>query len=279
MMIDGYDITSFGCTLIGGSSFDSFGSLLKYPKRAEVDYNDWAEKNGIQPDLSETTFEERKIQLYFGMLAGMVSVMTDRYEDFYGLLSDTGYRTVNAVPGLTHRLRYSEMSEFSMSKALLSSDNHRVLTVEFTEDTWSQTATPPYSAAAPSGLMAINSIDFGNFGIGSDDLLDDFFKYPALKTPFDDGRQKHLDLVRTQQKNIKLNLWMLADSQAQFVNNYLAFFNELKKTGLQTLRIVPAGRDVGIYYSDCGSFKMERWSVNKVCARFSIELVAPVFGI
>ncbi|MDR2140125.1 MAG: hypothetical protein LBP50_11345 [Tannerella sp.] len=279
MTVDGYDITAFGCTLVGDSSRDSFGSLLKYPKRTEVEYNDWAENNGIQPDLSETRFEERKIQLYFGMQAATVASMNDRYGDFYGLLSAPGYRTVNAVPGLTHTLRYVGMSGFEMSKPLLSSENHRLLTVDFSEDAWGQTAVPAYSAAAPSGLLGINGIDFGNFGIGSDDPLEDFFKYPSPKEPFDDGRQKHLDLVRTQHKNIRLNLWMLATGQTQFANNYLAFFNELKKPGLQTLDVYPAGRQTGVYYSDCGSFRVERWGENRVCARFSIELVAPVFEI
>jgi hypothetical protein len=283
MTVDGYDITDFGCTLIGngphngGGSYNSFGNLLKYPKRKEVDYNDWAEQSGIQPDVSEVDFEARKVQLYFGMQGATRSVLMNNYEGFYDVLSASGYRTVDAVPGLTHRLRLSGDSGFKMSGPLLNEDNHFVLTVDFIEDTWGQTATPGYSAAAPFGLLGINSIDFGNFGIGSDDYLDDFFKYPSLKEPFDDGQRKYPDLVRMKHKSIKLNLWMLADSQAQFVNNYLAFFNELKKTGLQTLRVYE--RDVEVYYSDCSSFKVERWSVSKVCARFSIDLVAPVFGV
>jgi hypothetical protein len=285
MTVDGYNITAFGCTLTGngphnrGGSYNSFGNLLKYPKRKGVSYNDWAERNGIQPDLSETDFEERKTALYFGMQGATMAELTNHYEDFYEVLTATGYRTVNAIPGLTHKLRFTGASEFKPSKPFLSVGHHAVLTVDFTEDAWGQTAAPAYSAAAPSGLLGINSIDFGNFGIGSDDRLDDFFKYPSLKAPFDDGQKKYLDLVRTQHKSIRLNLWMLADSQALFVNNYLAFFNEWKKTGLQTLHVYPAGREVEVYYSDCSSFKVERWSVNRVCARFSIELVAPVFGV
>lgn len=278
MTIDGYNITALGCTLLGGS-YNSFGNLLKYPKRSAVNYNDWAEENGIQPDLSEVKLEERKIQLYFGMQGVTQVSMKNNYEGFYGLLSSAGYRTVNAIPGLTHKLRFSGVSGYILSKAFMSAENHAVLTVDFAEDAWGQTATPLQSGVAPEGLLAINTIDFGGFGINLDDRLDDFFKYPSLKTPFDDGRQRHLDLVRTQQKSIKLNLWMLADSPSEFVSNYLAFFNEWKKPGLQTLHVYPSGRDVGVYYSDCSSFKIERWSADKVCARFSIEVVAPVFEI
>jgi hypothetical protein len=284
MTVDGYDIAAFGCTLIGNDphngagSYNSFGNLLRYPKRKEVGYNDWAEKDGIQPDVSEVDFEERKVQLYFGMQGATRSALTDNYEGFYDVLSATGYRTVDAVPGLTHKLRFSGASGFKMSKPLLSVDNHYVLTVDFVEDSWGQAgALGTLEALGPMGLLGINSIDFGYFGIGSDDRLDDFFKYPSLKEPFDDGRVKYLDLVRMKHKSVKLNLWMLADSQAQFVNNYLTFFNELKKAGLQILRVYD--RDVEVYYSDCGSFKVENWGINKVCARFSIELVAPVFGV
>jgi hypothetical protein len=278
MTVDGYDLAVFGCTLIGGS-YNSFGNLLKYPKRKAVAYNDWAEKDGIQPDLSEVEFEERKVQLYFGMPGASRAALADRYGRFYDVLAAPGYRTVNAVPGLTHKLRFNGASGFKMSEPVLSDGNHYVLTVDFTEDAWGQTAAPEYCAAAPCGLLGINSIDFGDFGIGADACPEDFFSYPALKEPFDDGRQKHTGSVRTKHKSMTLNLWMLANSREQFVNNYLAFFNELKKTGLQTLHVYPAGREVGVYYSDCGSFKVERWSGDKVCARFSIGLVAPVFGV
>lgn len=53
MTIDRKNINEWGCTLLEGS----FDDLLKYPKRKAVTTRDWAESNGIVPDLSEV---ERK---------------------------------------------------------------------------------------------------------------------------------------------------------------------------------------------------------------------------
>ena len=49
MTIDRKNINEWGCTLLEGS----FDDLLKYPKRKAVTTRDWAESNGIVPDLSE----------------------------------------------------------------------------------------------------------------------------------------------------------------------------------------------------------------------------------
>ena len=49
MTIDGKDVyTEWGCKLLEGS----FDDLLKYPKRKAVKYDNWAEADGIDPDLS-----------------------------------------------------------------------------------------------------------------------------------------------------------------------------------------------------------------------------------
>lgn len=61
MTIDGKNINEWGCTLLEGS----FDDLLKYPKRKAVTTRDWAESNGIVPDLSEVEFEARTIKLSF----------------------------------------------------------------------------------------------------------------------------------------------------------------------------------------------------------------------
>ena len=53
MTIDGKDLyTEWGCKLLEGS----FDDLLKYPKRKAVKYNNWAEADGIDPDLSVVEF-------------------------------------------------------------------------------------------------------------------------------------------------------------------------------------------------------------------------------
>ena len=60
MTIDGKDVyTEWGCKLLEGS----FDDLLKYPKRKAVKYNNWAEADGIDPDLSVVEFEPKTVQV------------------------------------------------------------------------------------------------------------------------------------------------------------------------------------------------------------------------
>ena len=64
MTIDGKDLyTEWGCKLLEGS----FDDLLKYPKRKAVKYNNWAEADGIDPDLSVVEFEPKTVKLKFLM--------------------------------------------------------------------------------------------------------------------------------------------------------------------------------------------------------------------
>ena len=66
MMIDSKNMyTEWGCTILEGS----FDTLLKYPKRKAVKYNNWAEADGIDPDLSVVEFEQKTVKLSFLMEA------------------------------------------------------------------------------------------------------------------------------------------------------------------------------------------------------------------
>ena len=101
MTIDGKNINEWGCTLLEGS----FDDLLKYPKRKAVTTRDWAESNGIVPDLSEVEFEARTIKLSFFMEAYGDVEFWRRYNKLTSDLSATGYREMNLIEGMTNRLR------------------------------------------------------------------------------------------------------------------------------------------------------------------------------
>jgi len=278
MTIDGYDIeATFGATLAGGA-YNSFGSLLKYPKRASIYSNDFAEVDGIDPDLTNPKFEARKITLNFGIEGANITALMANYEGLYDVLTATGSRTVNAIPGMTHTLRYDNNGSFALSRSLIAPDNHALLTIDMIEDEWTQSAGTA-TGGAPTGLLTINGTDFGWYGIGSDSGINTVLTAPQLKTAFTDGHTIYTDLIRTKEKKISLALWMLADTQAQFVGNYTAFFHAISAAGLQTLGVPSVGWNLGVYYSDCSSFKVERWSTCKVCARLTVELIAPIFNI
>ena len=84
MTIDGKDVyTEWGCKLLEGS----FDDLLKYPKRKAVKYNNWAEADGIDLDLSVVEFEPKTVKLKFLMKAETLEQFWSGYRKFVADLS------------------------------------------------------------------------------------------------------------------------------------------------------------------------------------------------
>ena len=109
MTIDSKDIyTEWGCTLLEGS----FDGILKYPKRKAVKYNNWAEADGIDPDLSIVEFEPKTVKMEFIMKADTLEMFWSRYRKFITDLSAPGYREFDLIPGMTNRLRFNAGTAF-----------------------------------------------------------------------------------------------------------------------------------------------------------------------
>lgn len=273
MTIDSKDIyTEWGCTLLEGS----FDTLLKYPKRKAVKYNNWAEADGIDPDLSVVEFEPKTVKMEFLMKAETLEQFWSGYRKFVADLSAPGYREFDLIPGMTNRLRFNAGISYDKFIPFNAGENLSSFELSFTEDGHSIFPATPSGGINLRGDYSINGIDFADFGVGSDDNQEDILKYPAVKTPFTDGRTVDLSTVKTQHREIKLPLWMLAGSVEEFLNNYRAFFTQLAGAGNQELYIKSLDGIIQIYYSDCPSFSVEIWREDQVAVRFTISVVAPV---
>lgn len=273
MTIDGKNIyTAYGCTLLEGS----LDTLLKYPKRKAVKYNNWAESNGIDPDLSVVEFEPRTIKLSFLMESDGEEEFWRRYNKLATDLSAPGYREISVIEGMIHHVRLNAGASYSLPVPLNLGKNYSSFDLNFIEDTFTTVLAYPAGGISLQGQFAINGFDFGRFGIGCDDELDDILKTPSLKEPFSDGRNVDLSTIRLQHKTIKLSLWMLAGSVGEFLNNYHAFFSQLSGAGLQELYINVLGSTIQVYYTDCPSLAVEVWGESRIAVRFSLSLTAPV---
>lgn len=273
MTIDGKDVyTEWGCKLLEGS----FDDLLKYPKRKAVKYNNWAEADGIDPDLSVVEFEPKTVKLKFLMKAETLEQFWSGYRKFVADLSAPGYREFNLIAGMTNRLRFNAGSSHEQPVPFNAGENVSVFELSFVEDNHAIYLATPAGGIGLRGQYAINGIDFADFGIGSDDNQEDILKYPAVKAPFTDGRTVDLSTIKTQHREIKLSLWMLAGSVEEFLNNYRAFFSQISGVGNQELYIKTLDGIIQVYYTDCPSFSVEVWQENRIGARFTISVVAPV---
>lgn len=274
MIIDGKNIyKEWGCTLLEGS----FDDLLKYPKRKPVNFRNWAEADGIEPDLSVVEFERKSVKLSFLMEAIGVAEFWQRYRKFTADMTVPGYRVFDLIPGMMSSLRLNVGAKYEMPVPLNKGRNLSSFDLNFIEDEHSiMEVFQPYGGISLRGQMAINGIDFGEFGIGCDDDLEDILKTPAMKDPFTDGKNIDLSTIKVKHQEIKLSLWMMAGSVEEFLNNYRAFFHQLTGLGNQELYINTLDGIVQVYYSDCPSYKVEIWAESQIATRFTVSLVAPV---
>jgi hypothetical protein len=275
MKIDGKDISEYGLISLRGS----FNDLFRYPSRRPIKYNNWAEADGIEPDLSVVEFEAKTIRLNFLLQAGSVADFRTKYNRLIADIAAPGYRVFDFDISSPLHLRYDATSTYARPVPFNDITNITMFTMDFIEDSPAfGSATNPSGGVSARGKYAVNGYDFGAFGIGSDKGIDDILKYPTAKPPFADGNVVNLETVRMQQKDIKLSLWMIANSKDEFLNNHAAFFNQIARTGTQELYVNGAGI-IKVYYNDCSDFSVGIWENTKVICKFSVGFTIPVMEL
>lgn len=280
MMIDGRNIkTEYGCTLtFEGDSISQFNlsSVLRYPDRETVEFRNWAEINGIDPDLSDFNVKSKSVKLQFLMEADTLELFWTRYRKLIAditlpkphtfVFEDLGERTY----------RYDANSSFSHPMPFNAGKNLTLITLDFIEEKpYVREDRVPFSTSAPKGQFSINGYDFGEFGLHVESGTDDLLKYPSMKDPFTDGKTVDFSTITLSHKEVKFDLWQIAKSKEEFLRNHAAFWNALAKPGTIDLYINILDAVTGIYYNSCGSYAIEKWSEKICAARFSINITVP----
>lgn len=273
MTIDGKDIrTMWDMILLK----DSFNSLLQYPKRKAVRYTNYAEVDGIHPDLRKFETESRQVSLVFMIKHASEAEFYDKYEDFFNTINDSGYHTFDPDNGLIYKLRYDKTQSFKPIGLCNAGEGSTSFTISFMEDATAidgQIGAP--SGGIPlKGWYSIDGVDFGDFGVHPDGEIGEILKYPDAKEPFTDGEDYDLSVRRLKHKEVKISAWMRADSKAEFMQNYQAFYNAFAKPGRLSFYMKEINATTYCYYMECTAFNV-RWG-DKPGAFFSITLCIPV---
>lgn len=273
MTIDGKDIgTMWDMVLLK----DSFSSLLRYPRRKAVRYTSYAEVDGIHPDLRKFETEPRQVSLTFMIRHTSEAEFYNKYEDFFKTINDSGYHAFDLDNGLVYKLRYDKTQSFKPMGLYNTGESATSFIINFIEDETaidSHIGTP--SGGIPlKGWYSINGVDFGDFGVHPDGEVGEVLKYPDAKEPFTDGEEYNLSIRRLRHKEVTIPVWMHADSKAEFMQNYQAFYNAFATSGKLSLYIKEINATTFCYYMECSAFKVH-WG-DKPGAFFSITLCIPV---
>ncbi|MDR2913688.1 MAG: hypothetical protein LBV74_02450 [Tannerella sp.] len=273
MKIDGKNILStWGFVLQEGS----YNSLFKYPDRKAVSYADYAERDGIISDLRKFETESRKITLNFLSKNNSTAEFRDQYQNFFMAMIAPGYRIVDMENGLIYKLRYDQTQTIRPFHLFNSGPDAALFSVCFLEDepAIDENVITPTGLLPLTGWYEVDGVDFANFGVHPNGEIGEVLKYPELKTPFTDSRTYSLETMRLKHKEIVIPLWMRAETEAEFVRNYQAFYNAFAKAGKRLLYIKEIDTTTYAYYMGCTSFTTH-WN-DKPGAFFNIKLCIPV---
>lgn len=248
LIIDGIDaFTQFGVYVTEGG----YDELITYPALKGVDFNDWPDEHGIDPDLSAPALDTKELTISFACRGN--------FKDFVDFLATPEYRVCNfAAIGLTFNLRLVKQAELDVNEGL------DIFSLVFADD------FPPTTSDLPSGGIATNSgyffdsNSFSDYGLtvlqGS---LKEILKKPDVKRALTISQSRAPGAVYDdvapiifKSKEVSLNLLLRADTLANLWANYFTFLLDLTQPGYRILLAEPAGKQYKCYYkkSNVGTF-------------------------
>ncbi|MCD7914050.1 MAG: hypothetical protein LUG96_01495 [Tannerellaceae bacterium] len=275
MKIDQTDICQYGLELLPGS----LDVVFAYLKRKAMRQNDWAEADGVEPDVLFPEFESKQVTLQFILHTSGQRTFHELYKEVIRLLSAPGYRRMDFGTGKEYALRYSRTGRFSLPRPQYRTLTTAQFSVTFVDDRPVEqigTASRPSGGVDPGDGLYLNKYAFADFGITMEDGTDRLLHYPDIKDPFTDGGMVDVSTLQTEKKEVTLQLLMVAGSSGEFYNNHAALFQQLAGPGIQTLTV--EGIDIPVCYLDCPTCHLEEWSENRIVLSLGIKLLIPLIS-
>lgn len=247
LFIDGKDIyTEYGVSI----SDTAYDSLVCLPELKPIQYNDWHEKNGIDPDLSAPVIAAKKVTIPFSIVGSH-----NRYKAFLEALSDGSYHSFNfKTIGLTKELRL-----FSCGDIKSVSDLSSFSLVFYDDDPMKgYSYIAPSSKVEPLGDFFLDGVDIAAYGIRTlKGTMDSIKKSPDVKENLkrdisvSAGNQYDGKNVVYKTRTAKIRCFMRAANASEFWNNRNALLYDLTKPGERTLTVTELGKDVPCFYKGC----------------------------
>lgn len=268
--IDGQDIwTAYGAFVTEGG----YAGLVQFPSLKAIEYNDWPEENGIEPDLSAPVLDSKNLSISFAFVGQNSDAMIQA-------LSDKGYHTFlfNEV-GRSFRLRLVSAGPLTVADSL------RLQSFTFADDF----PLDGYSYQSPAGAglkdsgYGIDGTDLSDYGIRIlQGTVAEIDKIPSVKSALSrnvaaipgiiyDGDGKPV----FQSKDVSLSCLMRADSLSDFWRNHDALLYDITRAGEHVLYWEDIDWEYSCFYKDMSV--NEFIPTGRVWMKFSLTLtfIAP----
>lgn len=286
-IIDGIDIADFGMFILKGGDYD----FLSFPERKEPVKNNWHEYDGVDADLSEIYFKEKKVTVRFYIKADTAEGFIDNLNAFYDLISAPGYRRLYSREfDKTFSLRYISCPEYSHRGGLYKQGAKRgEINVEFSMDDplcifSGASHLEPRSGRPSKTYVELNGYDLASFGIIVNQCYNTDLRLPVVKSPLTRSISNTNGLIvypsretTFETKQIVIESTMMADSRESFYYNYEALFNNLNIK--DEILLSTYAEDIGGYYQSMTDFKKMKPFKDGIHVTFNLNLINLYPGI
>lgn len=132
-----------------------------------------------------------------------------------------------------------------------------------------------------SGKYYLDSIDVWNaYGLIVSSGIDDFLKFPERKESIThdwldrDGIDVDLTETFLKEKDISLDIAIIADNETDFWDKYEKLLNHLRRPGARRIEVTQLSRSFFVFYKNCSSFTAltKIRNENKIACKFTLVL-------
>lgn len=279
--IDNIDIGTLGMFILRGGDYD----FLSFPDRKTPPSNNWPELNGLDVDLTEVYFKEKKVTVRFYIAGDTGTEFEYNLNTFYTLISAPGYKQLYSREfGKTFSLRFVSCPGYEHAGGLYKKGRKRgEVSVEFSMDNPLQIFTGstnliPRNGRGSRTYVRINNIDLSDFGIIVNQCYNSVLKLPAVKKPLVRSLERKTGLTYFAPsqsvfdvKTITIDCTMTAASREDFYYNYEALFNNLSIKN--AVRVTNFTGDDLCYYNSMSGFEKLASFGRRVLVKFSLNLI------
>lgn len=278
-IIDTVDIAAYGAFIERGGSDD----FLSFPDRRTPDFNDWAEYDGLDVDLSDLSFEAKKVSVDYVITGENETLFKHRLNSFKTLHYQPGYRQVYVREfNRTFQLRFVGFSRYRHTGGMVNNRNKRgYLTADYVMDDplqmFSDAISSPVGGVVNNSNISLNMNDLSSYGIIVNDAYSTLLKPRSLKealtyrSSFQDGMIADIDEeLKKRPRELMIDCTMVAASSANLIINLNALFNQMNST--QPVTIDTAGETMNCYYTKMSRFKKEAPFGRRVRISYTLHL-------
>jgi len=231
LIIDGLNVsTSLGILISQGG----YIGLISFPEIKDLNFNDWAEQDGIEVDLTNVKIKAKVFEIDFVTKSRNANI-----DAFIDLITDGAYHVYN-FPGLgiTKTLRLVAGGSFNGA-----SNELRSFTLKFSEDIpmLGYEYSAPVGGRYPEQGYSIDLIDLSQYGIAVLEGTEaEILKVSDVKKNIEidnsnvNGVIYDPMVVRFKSKDVRLNL-LMSGSGEDFIVNLNALMYNLTRQGERVL--------------------------------------------